>query len=69
LDFASKVRDLCGSSSEIERKPLPVDDPKIRQPDITKAAEVLQWQPKMDLEKGLAATIDYFKTLLEAGSI
>lgn len=67
LQFAEKIIALCGSSSEIAFKPLPVDDPKIRQPDITRAKAILGWEPKMDLDKGLALTIDYFKTLLNKG--
>lgn len=69
LQFAETIRDLCGSSSEIVHKPLPVDDPKIRQPDITRARSVLNWEPVMGLEEGLSQTISYFKTLLERGEI
>jgi dTDP-glucose 4,6-dehydratase len=69
LEFARKINELCGSTAEIEFKPLPVDDPKIRQPDIARAREVLEWEPKMDLERGLALTIDYFKALLSRGAI
>ena len=69
LEFAEKILAITGSASEIVYKDLPVDDPKIRQPDITKASEVLGWGPKVELEDGLAATIDYFRELLatEAG--
>jgi len=42
-------------------KPLPVDDPKVRRPDITRAKEILNWQPKVSLEEGLIKTIDYFR--------
>jgi len=69
LQFAEKIRELCGSSSEIIHKPLPVDDPKIRQPNITKAKKLLGWEPKMDLEEGLGLTIDYFKGLISSGTI
>ncbi len=69
LQFAERIRELCNSQAEIVFKPLPVDDPKIRQPDISRAREVLGWEPKMDLEKGLSLTIDYFKSLLEEGVI
>lgn len=61
LDFAQKVIELTGSKSEIIYKPLPVDDPKIRQPDITKAKAELGWEPKVVIEEGLTKTIDYFK--------
>ncbi len=63
LDFAKKIIALTGSSSAIEYKPLPVDDPKIRQPDITLAKKILGWEPKTNLDTGLLKTIEYFKTL------
>ena len=63
LDFAKTIRKLTGTSSEIVFKPLPVDDPKVRQPDIAKARAKLGWQPKVRLEEGLAKTIDYFRAL------
>ena len=64
LEFAEAIRGLTGSKSKISFEPLPVDDPKIRQPDITRAREVLGWQPQVPLDQGLNATIEYFKTLL-----
>ncbi len=65
-DFAVKIRDLSGSSSEIDYRDLPVDDPKVRQPDITKARRVLDdWQPKVVLEEGLGRTIEYFRSKLD----
>ena len=67
--FACKIRELCGSSSEIVYCPLPEDDPKVRQPDITKAENILAWRPEMGLDEGLTLTIDYFKTLLSKGQI
>ncbi|HEV2063565.1 MAG TPA: SDR family NAD-dependent epimerase/dehydratase, partial [Thermoanaerobaculia bacterium] len=63
LDFAKTIRRLTGTKSEIVFKPLPVDDPKVRQPDITKAKTLLGWEPKVPLEEGLRRTIEYFKTL------
>ena len=63
LKFAERIRALTGSRSEIVFKPLPVDDPKVRQPDITRAREKLGWAPRVDLEEGLRRTIDYFRTL------
>jgi len=63
LDFAKTIRTLTGTKSEIVFKPLPVDDPKVRQPDITKARAKLGWEPKVRLEDGLKRTIDYFRTL------
>jgi UDP-glucuronate decarboxylase len=60
-ELAEKVIALIGSSSQIVREPLPQDDPKQRQPDITKAKQVLDWQPSIELEQGLVKTIDYFR--------
>jgi dTDP-glucose 4,6-dehydratase len=65
LEFAERILQLTGSSSRIAFKPLPVDDPKIRQPDITRARTLLGWEPKVELNHGLARTIEYFAGLLE----
>jgi UDP-glucuronate decarboxylase len=65
LELAEKVIALSGSKSKLEFKPLPADDPKQRQPDITLAKKVLNWQPTINLDEGLTKTIAYFKTLLE----
>jgi dTDP-glucose 4,6-dehydratase len=62
-DFAEEVLKLTGSSVKIIYKPLPVDDPKQRKPDITKAKEILGWAPKVDRAEGLKKTYDYFKSL------
>jgi len=62
-EFAEEVLKLTGSNVKIIYKPLPVDDPKQRQPDITKAKEILGWQPKVNRAEGLKATYDYFKAL------
>jgi UDP-glucuronate decarboxylase len=64
LELAEKVLQLTDSSSKIIFKPLPADDPRQRQPDITLAREKLGWSPKTSLEEGLTKTINYFKTLL-----
>lgn len=61
LDFAKKIQAITGTSSEIVFEELPQDDPKQRKPDITKAKELLAWQPTVTLEEGLAKTIEYFK--------
>ena len=63
-DIARRVIDLTGSKSEIEYKPLPVDDPKVRRPDISKAKTLLGWEPKVSIEEGLLKTISYFKEKL-----
>ncbi|HKI85797.1 MAG TPA: UDP-glucuronic acid decarboxylase family protein [Thermoanaerobaculia bacterium] len=68
LEFARTIRSLTGSSSEIEFRDLPVDDPKIRQPDITRAHEILGWEPSVELAEGLASTIAYFRQLRTAES-
>ncbi len=65
LQLAKEMLALTGSKSKIEFKPLPVDDPKIRQPDITKAKKILGWEPKVSREEGLRKTLTYFKNLLQ----
>jgi dTDP-glucose 4,6-dehydratase len=64
LEFAKKIIELTGSKSEIIYKPLPEDDPQVRQPDITKAKKILGWEPKVHLEEGLLKTIEYFRARL-----
>jgi dTDP-glucose 4,6-dehydratase len=64
LEFAKKIIELTGSKSAIVYKPLPEDDPQVRQPDITKARNILGWEPKVKLEEGLVKTIEYFRTKL-----
>jgi dTDP-glucose 4,6-dehydratase len=65
LEFAETIRGLVGSSSTIEFRELPTDDPKTRQPDITRAREILGWEPRVPLEEGLVKTIAYFRSLRE----
>jgi dTDP-glucose 4,6-dehydratase len=62
LQFAEVIRKLTGTASEIVFQPLPVDDPRVRRPDIAKARSVLGWEPKVPLEEGLPRTIEYFRT-------
>jgi dTDP-glucose 4,6-dehydratase len=62
LQFAERIKALTGSRSQIVFKPLPEDDPKVRQPDITRARTLLGWEPKVGLDDGLRHTIDYFRT-------
>ena len=64
IELAEAVLRLTGSKSKLVRLPLPADDPKQRQPDITKARDVLGWEPKVQLEDGLKETIAYFRKLL-----
>jgi dTDP-glucose 4,6-dehydratase len=60
VQLARMVIELTGSRSVIEHKPLPVDDPRVRQPDITRAARLLGWEPRVSLEEGLGKTIAFF---------
>ena len=62
-DFAEEVVKLTGTASKVIYTDLPVDDPKQRQPDITKAKEILGWQPKVSRSEGLKKTLEYFKSL------
>ena len=64
LDLAKMVIEITGSRSEIVSKPLPGDDPKQRQPDITRAREKLGWEPKVPVQDGLTRTVAYFRELL-----
>ncbi len=64
-DFAEEILALTGNKVKIVYKPLPVDDPKQRQPDITKAKTILDWEPKVKRSEGLKITYDYFKSLPE----
>jgi dTDP-glucose 4,6-dehydratase len=66
-DIARTIARLTGSSSPVVFRPLPTDDPKVRQPDITRARTLLGWEPKVPLEQGLLDTIAYFRTKLAVG--
>jgi len=63
--LAEHVLRLTGSSSPVIERPLPVDDPKVRQPDIRRACETLGWEPKVSLEEGLTRTIEYFRSIVK----
>jgi UDP-glucuronate decarboxylase len=65
-ELAEQVLALTGSSSRVEHRPLPADDPVRRRPDISRAAEVLGWEPVTDLAGGLKRTVDYFRETLAA---
>ncbi len=62
LDLATKIKTMTGAHSEIVFKSLPADDPKERRPDITKAKELLGWEPKVSLDEGLQKTIEHYRT-------
>ncbi len=62
--LAELVVQLTGTKSKIETRPLPVDDPKVRQPDITRARTMLGWEPAVALKEGVTKTIEYFRSLL-----
>jgi nucleoside-diphosphate-sugar epimerase len=63
-ELAERIIALTGSKSRIVERPLPVDDPKVRQPDITRARTLLGWEPKVPLSEGLATTLAYFRMKL-----
>ena len=67
LQFAERIKDITGCKSEIVFEPLPVNDPKVRRPDIAKAKKELGWEPKVSLEEGLERTIRYFQEERAAG--
>ncbi len=64
-EFAEEIIELTGSKSELTFEPLPKDDPQVRQPDITRAQEILGWQPKVGRSDGLDRTLDYFREALD----
>ena len=64
LEFAEEILKLAGSASKIDYRPLPQDDPKVRQPDITRARHLLGWEPKVGRDEGLRRTLDFFKRKL-----
>jgi len=64
LDLARRIVEVAGSTSTLAYRPLPVDDPKVRQPDISRARALLKWEPRVGLEEGLRATMKDFRTRL-----
>src|SRR5881296_2552432 len=66
LDLAKRIMRLTGSRSEIVFRPLPIDDPKVRQPDISRARSLLGWEPRVDVEEGLRLTVDWFQEKLRS---
>jgi len=67
-DFAQEIIDLCGSPSKLVYEDLPVNDPMQRRPDISKAREILDWEPRVDRAEGLRKTLDYFRNHPELGN-
>jgi dTDP-glucose 4,6-dehydratase len=61
LELAKRISRLSGSRSEIVFRPLPEDDPKVRQPDITRARTLLGWEPRVDTDEGLKRTLEWFR--------
>ena len=68
LECAQTVLEVTGSKSELRFEPLPTDDPTRRKPDITKAKEILGWEPKIQLKEGLEKSLDFFKSKLDSGA-
>ena len=66
LEFAERIHRLTGTDSPIVLAPLPEDDPKRRRPDITRAKQVLDWEPQVPFDEGMALTIEYFSSLVPA---
>ena len=66
--MAREIIETVGSSSQIIHEPLPIDDPQVRQPDITRARTLLQWEPRVALKDGLASTIEYFRRRVLGGN-
>ena len=66
--MAHAIIETVGSSSQIIHEPLPIDDPRVRQPDITRARTLLQWEPRVMLKDGLASTIEYFRERVLGGN-
>jgi dTDP-glucose 4,6-dehydratase len=65
--FGEEIIRITGTKSKMEYRPLPEDDPKVRQPDITRARKVLGWEPRVHFEEGITKTIDYFRGRLDGG--
>lgn len=65
LEFAKEIQELTGSKSKIVFKPLPKDDPKQRRPDITRAKQILGWEPRISRKEGLKRTLEYFKKMIK----
>ena len=64
IELAEQIKDITGSKSKLVKKPLPIDDPRQRKPEISQAIEKLNWEPKVDLRNGLLHTIKYFESII-----
>ena len=64
LEMANLVVELTNSRSEVLYEALPVDDPQVRQPDITRAKQLLDWEPQMDVREGLRMTIEHYAKVM-----
>jgi UDP-glucuronate decarboxylase len=69
LELATKIIEMVGAKSKIVRRPLPENDPRQRQPDITLAKKHLSWEPRTQLQEGLTRTIAYFETMLSEKNV
>ena len=65
LEMAERIVELTGAASEIVYEALPVDDPQVRQPDISRARDLLGWEPEVDVREGLRRTIEHYSSRLE----
>ncbi len=65
LDFAKEIQELSGTHSQLVHHPLPQDDPKVRRPDITRARQLLGWEPKIDRREGMRRTLEFFRKKVE----
>ena len=65
-EFGEAIIKKMKTSSSLEFKPLPVDDPRIRQPDISLARDLLDWEPQVDFDTGIEKTIEYFRAFIES---
>jgi dTDP-glucose 4,6-dehydratase len=68
LEFAREILELSGSKSKVEFRPLPQDDPRVRKPDITRARQLLGWEPKVSRSEGLKRTLTYFQGKVRSGA-
>lgn len=69
LEFAERIQAACGRRTTLSFRPLPVDDPRVRQPDISRARSLLGWEPRVPIDDGLRRTVDYFRSLLANGRL